>query len=159
MALFVSYNCITSPAARYMKGTDTAWLQSTGSISKASLRGQNISFAFLSLTKQPAQRRHGGMTPNHRSSLQSQLCLGDTKEVANTTVFSVYSSTRAQLEQLQGCQKYLLQNQLLNTVVRCVQRYAMLQILQHRHSGLMEGGGEETSHNRVERLNVKTYLL
>lgn len=83
------------------------------------------------------------MTPNHRRPLYRVSSAWKTKEVANTTVFSVYSSVRVQLEQLQGCQKYLLQNQLFNTVVRRVQRYAMLQILQHRHSGLMEGGGEE----------------
>lgn len=82
------------------------------------------------------------MTPNHRGPLYGVSSAWETKDVANTTVFSVYSSVRVQLEQLQGCQKYLLQNQLLNTVVRRVQRYAMLQILQHRHSGLMEGGGE-----------------
>lgn len=33
-----------------------------------------------------------------------------TKEAANTTVFSVYSSVQVHLEQLQRCQKYLLQN-------------------------------------------------
>lgn len=82
------------------------------------------------------------MTLNHKRPLYRVSSAWETKEVANTTVCSVYSSVQAQLEQLQGGQKYLLQNQLLNTVVRRVQRYAMLRILQHRHSGLMEGGGE-----------------
>lgn len=82
------------------------------------------------------------MTPNHRRPPYRVSSAWETKDVGNTTVFSVYSSIRVQLEQLQGCQKYLLQNQLLNTVARRVLRYAMLQILQHRHSGLMEGGGE-----------------
>lgn len=82
------------------------------------------------------------MTPNHKRPLYRVSSAWETKEVANTTVCSVYSSVRAQLEQLQGCQKYQLQNQLLNTVVRRVQSYAMLWILLHRHSGLMEGAGE-----------------
>jgi len=52
----------------------------------------------------------GHDTKPQMSVLSTVSCARETKEVANTTVFSVYSSVRVHLEQLQGCQKYLLQN-------------------------------------------------
>ena len=50
------------------------------------------------------------MTPNDERPIYRVSYAWETKEVANTTVFSVYSSVRVHLEQLQGCQKHLLQN-------------------------------------------------
>lgn len=77
MAQFVPYNCITSPAASYMKGTDTAWPSVHRQYFQGQFKRTEHKFCTSKFNKATGTRVHGGMTPNHRSSVQSQLCLED----------------------------------------------------------------------------------
>lgn len=78
MAQFVSYNCITSPAANYTKGTDSAWPSVHRQYFQGQFKRTEHKFCismFNKVTGMEETWEHD--TKPQTSSLQSQLCLGD----------------------------------------------------------------------------------
>lgn len=78
MAQFISYNCITTPAANYMKGTDTAWPSVHRQYFQGQFKRTEHEFCISKFNKATGIKETWGHdTKPHMSSLQSQLCLGD----------------------------------------------------------------------------------
>lgn len=77
-AQFISYNCITTPAANYMKGTDTAWPSVHRQYFQGQFKRTEHEFCISKFNKATGIKETWGHdTKPHMSSLQSQLCLGD----------------------------------------------------------------------------------
>lgn len=78
MVQFVSCNCITSPAANYMKGSDTAWPSVHRQYFQGWFKRTEHKFCISKFNKVTSTKKAWGHdTKPQTSSLQSKLCLGD----------------------------------------------------------------------------------